>query len=111
MTPGSRVRRRRDGAIGKVLRVEGDDLVVEVSDGDVRRWQQSSAHVIGGERAPRGVATVTEAQRQALAMLRGGADRRAIAARMGVSRDRVDEYIARACEAEREARNLELLSR
>lgn len=105
MTPGRLVRRTRDGAVARVVRLEDEVLIVEI-DGEERRWGVTSCRGVLQERAPRGLAKATAPQVEALRMVVAGVSRKEIAVHLGVPVGRVNDWITRAREAAEDARNL-----
>lgn len=112
MRAGEKVQRKRDGAIGKILQVDADHLVVEVVPGDVRTWHRASVRPWGRAFEPRGIpAPPSEQMLEATRMKADGATYDRIACHFGISVHTVGTWLERVRAAVEEARNKAALER
>lgn len=103
MKPGDRIRNSA-GAVGKVLRVEGADVIVDFGDGPVRR--RAGHHRPSSKtQGPRGIATVPARVAEARRLFEQGWTRAQIADRYRVSVPAVQQWLDISHEAEADARH------
>jgi DNA-binding NarL/FixJ family response regulator len=104
--PGDKVRLLGDGSpIGKILEVDGEDLVVEVVPGDMRRWSRRTVIPFVRNIPPRGVTKASSRDLEVARLLAEGAKRDVVAERLRLSLSQVEASRKRAIEAIEEERN------
>lgn len=107
MAPGTKVRRRPDGATGVVVRCEDQQLIVERPNGDVVSWHRSTVIVLVTEHKAKGTVFVSDRARAAHRQwAEGTASVRDLAELHQVSQHTIRDWIARVRESEQDLRNL-----
>ena len=104
VSPGDRVKRRRDGTLGEVLELRGDELVVLV-EGERRTWSRGTVVPVLVSHPPRGLQSVSDKVRAAVRLVREGEARTAVAALYGVRVETVTQWVAQVRAAEEDDRN------
>lgn len=106
MKPGDRVKQRASGKQGKILRIEGDQAIVDTPDGE-KAWALSNLRATSTTVAPRGMASVNDRMRAAVRMVEEGVDRVEVQRIYGVHRSLLQSWVD-AVRAERaDQENLE----